>query len=157
MTQTSFLYEGGAFTPFDYNLGASSQNWDAHMKELGWRALGNGHMPTHQNHEFVDFEAFLWERPDSGLLLADVWFQGSLFVSIYCHDNIQFLFLLRDLLLPLVKYGATDVLLDAVMEASHCLFDERNGLTCAQRVKGQDARDDARVRELRRQSKEAER
>ena len=157
----TYSYRDGKFTLSESPLGAFPERGLDEIEYPQWmRSQGfepRYHMPMHEQHEFAEWAAHFWKHTKSPLWLTELMFHGDTECHILSPNTADFLLLQRDVLTPLVSYGNRDIVIDAIIEAGHCLFDQRNGLPCAQRVKDRDMRQEAERFALRQEKKEHER
>lgn len=108
------------------------KDWIRWMAEQGWQF--RSWLPGHRQRETSPIEICVFSH-DDGRFLAEVMLFDMGVGGIVCSKWTDFLFLLRDLLLPLVAGADRDTLSDVALEAAECLLDGRDGLKAAQRVK----------------------
>ena len=144
-------FTGTFFQSVDHDFGEcpDEDKWEKHLAKQGWAMLG--HFPSHENWQNGDVTiyAYRFDRtpvPLVGRFLFEVLVHDQTLAEVFCSSASEFLWFLRDWVLPLTAGSHRDIASDTLIEASKNLFDGATGLECAQRY---DEREKRRMNTLR--------
>jgi hypothetical protein len=153
-----YLYTNGKFEPTKIRLENESDESDceAVLRANGWRRVAE--LPNNEDEfgepyfrePYIDAQIY---AKDYGGYLVQIWLNGNGLMDVLCPTGLDLAMLHRDFLIPLCPSRGTETLMDVLFEARRILFDENNGLPCAQRVKAEDRRQDERNRRRRLEEK----
>jgi hypothetical protein len=135
MTDYWYKFDGNELIPRTSDLVADEeldQDWTAALQKLGFKVI------VQVPEEVALVEITIWARQSEPRFLVELMMSGTGIMGILCNTAPLMLSCVRTQLLPLFELNRVELETECINKAVEILFDEQDGLECAQRVLGRE-------------------
>jgi len=126
----TYEFTDGKFTPAsfpeEWEAAEPGTDWEDCLHQSGWCEIAT--IPERSVAGVPQVKAVIHRKLDPRTrILVEIHFADSAEVVIFCSTRLDLMILLRDFVYPLCGHGDRGLLVDQLVDLTHCLLDEERG------------------------------